>query len=48
MNEREEQSPRESAPQPAGEEAAFVKERESKEDGRYIIFYTFEEKDRGS
>lgn len=48
MNERGEQGPRERTPHPAEEEAAFIKEREPKEDGRYVIFYTFdgEEKDQ--
>jgi hypothetical protein len=32
---------------PHGEARPFSKEREEKDDGRYIIFYTFEDKETG-
>jgi hypothetical protein len=47
MNERGEHSPRDKAPRLAEGESAFVKEREPKEDGRYIIFYSFDGEERG-
>lgn len=41
MSEKRDPAPREEASRPEEGEAAFVKERELKDDGRYIIFYNF-------
>jgi hypothetical protein len=41
MNDKREPDPHPEAPRPAQGEAEYVKEREQKDDGRYIIFYSF-------
>ena len=42
-----ENNPAEGASEPRRDDPEMVKERETKEDGRYILFYSFGEEDDG-